>query len=207
MTYTATYRFVGCTLLIACLLGLELAITKTITFARSPLHLSIGILFDCTVLTTAIFYGLVARPLRLPISRTVLFSVVMLRVALFIVPAVPPALAAVWPVLFVLLEGFVLVITAFRLRTIVGTYRTLRPTHGAYAALQGRFSVVFGQKAAHIILSEGQVLYHALFNWHGPVEIITLREPVVFRGIYGLSRTVTEISLFIDDLNKFTVFP
>lgn len=171
MTYTATHRFLGCALLIACLLGIELSITKTTTFAQHPLHLSIGIFFDCTVLTTVLFYGLVARPLRLPISRTVLFAVAMLRVALFIVPATLPSLGAVWPVLLASLEGSVLVITALRFRTIVRTYRALRPTHGDYTALQEGFSAVFGPKIASIILSEGQVIYYALFNWHGPVSL------------------------------------
>ena len=171
MTYTATYRFLGCTLLIACLLGIEFVITKTTTFVQHPLHLSIGILFDCTVLTTVLFYGLVARPLRLPISRTVLFAVAMLRVALFIVPSATPLMGSIWPALLGLLEVVVLAVSALRFHEIRQTYRTLRPTHDAYTALQGGFSAVFGKKAARIILSEGQVIYYALFNWHGPVSL------------------------------------
>ncbi len=171
MTYTATYRFVGCTLLVTCLLGIELVLTKTTTFVQRPLHLSIGILFDCTVLTTALFYGLVARPLRLPISRTVLFAVAMLRLALFILPTTTPFMGSVWAVLLVLAEGTVAVLSALRFRKITRTYRALRLTHDVQTAFHGALAAVFGEKAASIITSEGQVIYQALFNWRGFVGL------------------------------------
>jgi hypothetical protein len=170
-TYTATHRFAGCTLLIACLLGVELIITKTTTFIQHPLPISIGILFDCTILATALFYGLVARPLQLPISRTVLFAIAMLRLALFITPSATPLMERIWPVLLVLAEGTVVIISVLRFRKITRTYRALRPTHDVPAAFHGALAAVFGEKTASIIASEGQVIYQALFNWHGPVEV------------------------------------
>ena len=326
MTVTATHRSIVCVLSTTCLLGFELAITKTTAFGNHPLLLSIGLLFDCTVLTTALFYGLVARPLQMPISRTVLFSVAMLRVALFILPATPSCLSGSWPIVIGLLEGTVLGITVLRFRDIRQTYLALRLAHDSQTALYGAFSVVFGYRVARIILSEGQVMYYALLNWQkridlpagatpvtthhksgqvalliallgvglieamamhivltmwsptvafwvtlvslygclmvlaiintiqkrpsfrtdtalhlrldmrwealilldniaaitpvsdkpakrpgllnaalltAPNVLITLREPVTFNGIYGLSRTVTRFSLFIDDLGKF----
>ena len=178
MTHTATHRLLLCTLLMACLVGVEVAVTHTATFGQHPLYLSIGILFDCTMVATVLFYGLVARPLRLPTSRTVLFALAMLRVALFIVPATPPALHLVWPVLIGLLEGGLLVMTVLRLRTIRQTYRTLRPTQDTHKALQGSFAAVFGEKVARLMLSEGQVIYYALFNWYAPIDLPAGATPV-----------------------------
>ncbi|MBO0937628.1 hypothetical protein J2I47_13810 [Fibrella sp. HMF5335] len=178
MTNSAAHRSTACVLLIACLLGIELAITKTAAFGKHPLALSVGILFDCTVLTTALFYGLIARPLRLPVSRTVLFAVAMLRVALFMIPATLPSLQLAWPGLLALLEGSVLVITTFRLRTIIRTYRALRPAHDRQIALRGSLSAVFGQRAARLIVSEGQVIYYALLNWRNPTDLPTGATPI-----------------------------
>lgn len=178
MTYTATHRLTICALLVVSLVSIEFAVANTTAFGQHPLPLSIAILFDCTVLTTAIFYSLVARPLRLPISRTVLFALAAVRLALFILPVTPPSLTVIWPVLLAFLEGTVVLISVLRFRQIRQTYITLRVTHDAQQALHGAFSAVFGEKVAHIILSEGQVIYHALFNWRASISVPTGAIPV-----------------------------
>ncbi|MBO0931106.1 hypothetical protein [Fibrella aquatilis] len=173
ITYSGVHRTTIFALLTACLIGVEMALARSTVFSQHPSLLSFGILFDCTVVVTLLFYGLVARPLRLPSSRTILVALAMLRVALFILPTTPPTPELSLPILAGLLEGCLLVMTVLRIRTIRQTYRALRPTHGIEMAILGAFATVFGENAAVIILSEGQVMYYALFNWRKPANLPT----------------------------------
>ncbi|CCG98616.1 hypothetical protein FAES_0605 [Fibrella aestuarina BUZ 2] len=63
------------------------------------------------------------------------------------------------------LEGLVLGGLAFRLRTIIRTYRLLRRTQDAEIAWQGALAAVAGERLARLVLAEGETIYYALLNW------------------------------------------
>ena len=152
-------------LLTALLIGLEVIITRTVVFSQHPITLSLGVAFDLVVVTTVLFYWLVARPLRLANNRLVLMALLMLRIALLILPEVSFLPNQFWPLLLAFVEGAALIIAGLRIRTIAQTYQHLRLTTDAETALQGSLSTVFDERASGLILGEGLTLYYALFGW------------------------------------------
>ncbi|GAB2554034.1 hypothetical protein [Spirosoma aerophilum] len=158
-------------LLTALLIGVELVITQTTGFSRHPVALSLGVVFDLVFVTTGLFYWLVAKPLQLPRSRTILIAVLMLRLASFILPKGTFLPNQFWPILLVLIEVVVLSIAGFRIRTIVQTYRRLRPQADIETAWQESLAAVFGRKAAAIILGEGLTLYYVVVGWRLKADV------------------------------------
>jgi hypothetical protein len=121
----ALFRLPVFLVLTACLIGIEWAVTHTSAFAKHPSDLSLAVLFDLVFMTTALFYGLVARPLRWANSRVWLVALLMLRIALFILPAPPRLPNQLWPLLLIFIEGTALIIAGLRIRAIMGTdYRS-----------------------------------------------------------------------------------
>ena len=152
-------------LLTALLIWIEVVVTRTVAFSQHPTTLSLGIVFDLVFITTGLFYWLVCKPLQLAHSRLIFIGLLMLRVALFILPKTPFLPNQTWPLLFGFVEGTVLILAGFRIRTIVQTYRHLRPQTDAETALRSSLTTVFGAKAAGAILGEGLTLYYALLGW------------------------------------------
>lgn len=180
-------------LLTALLISVELAVTHTTGFSRHPVAVSLGVLFDLVVVTSGLFYWLVAKPLRLPRSRTILIAILMLRLASWMLPEGAFLSNQFWPYLLVLTEAMALIMAGFRIRTIVQTYKQLRPLMDAESALHGSLADVFGDKAAGIILGEGLTLYYVLLGWRltsdlpaGSTAVTTHRESGQIALVIGL---------------------
>ena len=158
-------RLLAFVLLTALLIWTEVAVMHTTAYSQHPHHLSVGILFDLIFLTTGLFYWLIARPLRLANGRLIVVALLMLRVAGFILPENSLLPNQLWLFLLTFVEGTALVMAAVRMRTIVQTYRQLRPEMSAELALRGSLTTVFGERIAGFILGEGIVIYYALLGW------------------------------------------
>lgn len=141
-------------------------IIQSPAFGRTPTLFAGAVLFDLTVVVTGLFYAIVARPLRLPLSRTLFTAVLMLRIGLFLIPSSAGLTNTNgWTLLVVLAEGVVLLVAALRMRTIAQTYRQLRPTTDAETALHGSLAAVFGERAAGFIFGEIQIVRYVLLGW------------------------------------------
>ena len=158
-------RLLAFVLLTALLIWTEVAVMHTTAYSQHPHHLSVGILFDLIFLTTGLFYWLIARPLRLANGRLIVVALLMLRVAGFILPENSLLPNQLWLFLLTFVEGTALVMAAVRMRTIVQTYRQLRPEMSAELALRGSLTTIFGERIAGFILGEGIVIYYALLGW------------------------------------------
>lgn len=167
----ATSRIAIFLLLAILLVSVEVFITRTAAFSRHPMHLSMAVLFDLVFVTTGLFYWLVARPLRLANTRTILVGLLMLRVALFILPQTAFPSEKIWPLLLIVAEGTVLVMLALRVRTITRTYRQLRTDFDPETALRNSLAVVFGNRAAGAILGELLTAYYVLLGWRLKADI------------------------------------
>lgn len=152
-------------LLTILLISIETGVTHTNSFSRHPAILSIGVLFDLVLVTTALFYWLVARPLRLTNNRLILIALLMLRIALFILPETAFPSDKIWPALLILAEGTVIVMAALRAQILVRTYRQLRLTTDIETALRDCLAVIVSKRVASAILSEGLTLYYVLLGW------------------------------------------
>lgn len=167
----------------ACIIWIEWTVTHTSAFSQYPVGLSLAVLFDLVFVTTALFYGLVVRPLQWAPNRVWLVALLMLRVALFILPETPHLPNQIWPLLLVCTEGIILIMAGLRIRTITRMYRQLRPTTNAETALRGSLSFVFGERIAGGIIGELLTLYYALLGWQlrsdipdGATPLTTYRE-------------------------------
>ncbi|WP_460959216.1 hypothetical protein [Spirosoma litoris] len=149
---------------------MESVIAQKAIFSKYPIALSLGITFDVVFITTGLFYWLVAKPLRLASNRLLWVALLMLRIALFILPQGSHSFNQFWPFLLVFSEGAVLVIAGLRIRTIVQTYRRLRPTTDWETALQNSLATVFGERASAFIFGEGIILYYVLFGWRLKID-------------------------------------
>ncbi|SFD98795.1 hypothetical protein [Spirosoma endophyticum] len=158
-------RFGAFLILTALLIWTEVMVTHTRAFSQHPAVLSVGVLCDLVFVTSGIFYWIVARPLRLATNRTVLITLLMLRLALVIVPQSSGLPNQLWPFLLAISEGVVLIVAGVRIRTITRMYRQLRPSADAETALRGGLATVFGEKATGVILGEGLTLYYVLLGW------------------------------------------
>lgn len=147
------------------LIGVEMAVTRTLAFSRYPTGVSMAVLFDLVCVTTALFYWLVAQPHRLANSRLLWVALLMLRLGFWILPQPAISFAPLATVLLVLGEGAVLVVAILRIQTILQTYRQLRPAMEAEMALHKALASVFGDRAAGFILGEGLTLYYVLLSW------------------------------------------
>ena len=156
------FLFLALTML---LIGVEIAVTRTLAFSRYPTGVSMAVLFDLVCVTTALFYWLVARPHQLANSRLLWVALVMLRLGFYILPQTTFSSAPIATVLLVLAEGVVLVVAILRIQTILQTYRQLRPAMQAEMALRKALASVFGDRAAGFILGEGLTLYYILLSW------------------------------------------
>lgn len=174
----ATSRIVRFLLLAILLVSAEVFITRTAAFNRHPMQLSMAVLFDLVFVTTGIFYWLVARPLRLANTRTILVALLMLRIALFILPQTAFPSNQIWPMVLVVAEGAVLVMTALRIKTITRTYRQLRVEVDSETALRNSLAVVFGNRAAGAVLGELLTLYYALLGWRLKSDIPVEAHPL-----------------------------
>ncbi len=158
MTFFYNYntpRTLAFLLLTALLVWIEVIVTHTVSFSQHPATLSMGIAFDLVFVTTDLFYGLVCKPLRLARSGLIFVALLMVRAALFILPKTPFLPNQLGPLLLAFLEGTVLIVAGFRIRTIVRTYRNLRPQTDTETALRGSLTTVFGEKVAGAIPGEG----------------------------------------------------
>lgn len=151
---------------IAGLVGVEWVVVHSTAFSLRPGLLSGAVLFDLTVVPAALFYRLIARPKGWPIGRTLVVALLMLRVGLLILAEITlSANWLSWPLLLLLAEGTVLLMAVLRLRTIVQTYRRLRPAKDQVSALQGALTAVFGETVSALMVGEGQMFYYALLGW------------------------------------------
>ncbi|GAB4037813.1 hypothetical protein [Spirosoma gilvum] len=164
-SFVLPIRVAAFLLLTGLLLWVEVTVLHSTAFRLHPTGISLAILFDLVFVTVGLFYGLIARPFRLANSRLILVALFMVRVALAILPETALPSAYVWPTLLVLAEGTVLVIAVARIRTIVQTYRRLRPTTDFETALHDSLAVVFGNRGAGFILGEGLVVYYTFMGW------------------------------------------
>ncbi|MBO0950021.1 hypothetical protein [Fibrella forsythiae] len=153
------------------LIGSEALVVRSAVFARAPALLSLAVLFDLTVVSSALFYWLLARPKGWSIGRTGLIALFMLRIGLFILPANTQLTLVDGPVLLALAEAAALLLIMVRIRTIRQTYLTLRPTTSADQALHLSLAVVFGQRAAGVILSEWQLVRYVTVGWRQQSDI------------------------------------
>lgn len=144
----------------------ETLITRSTAFTRAPALLSLAVLFDLTILSSALFYWLLARPNNWALARTGLVALLMLRVGLFILPSNTLPITINGTALLALAEAGVLILAATRIRTIRLMYLKLRPTTTKDNALQGAFAVVFGQRAANLILGEWQIIRYVVGGWY-----------------------------------------
>lgn len=158
-------RLVAFLLFTTLLVGIEVIVTHTTAFSRRPAILSAGILFDLVIATTALFYWFIARPFRLPNSRVWLLALLMVRIALFILPESSFLPNYLGPILFIMIEGAVLLVAGLRVRSIRQTYQQLRPTTDVENALRGSLAAVFGEKVAGAIIGEGLTLYYLVWGW------------------------------------------
>ncbi|GAB2570569.1 hypothetical protein [Spirosoma areae] len=163
-SYTSL-RVVAFVLLTALLIWVEVVITHTSAFSRQPVGLSLAVLFDLVFVPTALFYWLVARPLRLAISRLGLVALLMVRVALLISPQGSFLPNQLWPLLLLFAEGTMLIIAGVRIRTLIRTYQRLRQRTDAETALHESLATVFGERMAGAVLGEILTLYYALLGW------------------------------------------
>lgn len=152
-------------ILVLLLVAGETFITRSSAFTRAPALLSLAVLFDLTILSSALFYWLLARPNNWSLVRTGLVALLMLRVGLFILPANTLLITVNGSVLLALAEIGALILAAIRIRTIRLTYLKLRPTTTTDSALQQAFAVVFGQQAANLILGEWQIVRYVVGGW------------------------------------------
>ncbi|UFH55352.1 hypothetical protein [Spirosoma sp. KNUC1025] len=152
-------------LLTGLIIGVEVFVTHTAAFNRYPVHLSAAVLFDLVFIPTGLFYWLIGRPLRLPISRSALVGLLMLRIALWIIPQTAFPAKQIWPTLLILTESTVVITVVFRIRTVIQTYRRLRNEADAETALRESLSVVVSKRVVGLIIGEGLILYYALLGW------------------------------------------
>lgn len=167
---TKTFLFVFLTALLICV---EMSITQTARFSQHSSAISVGILFDLVFIASGLFYWLVARPLGMAHSRTFFFALLMLRIALFILPTTFPLRNQFWPLLLGVAEAACLLIAGWRIRSLVQTYRQLRPLTDAETAWRGSLASVFGKTVAEIIHSETITLYYALLGWRLQSDVPT----------------------------------
>lgn len=152
-------------LLAVAIISVETVVTRSPVFGRHPIGISLAVLFDLILVTTALFYWLIARPLRLATSRLVIICLLMVRIALFILPENALLPRQLWPLLLGLVEVTVLIIAGLRIRTIIRMYQQLRPSTNAEIALRLSLAATFGERIASFIIGEGQIIYYALFGW------------------------------------------
>ena len=156
----------------------EWSIIQSAAFTRNPATLSLAVLFDLTVITSGLFYWLIARPSGWSVARAGLMALVMARAALFILPANTLPAALTGPALLVLIEGSMLIVAGFRVQTIVRTYRQLRPATDADTALHGGLTAAFGNRAAGLVMGEWLVVRYALLGWQVETDVPTTAMPV-----------------------------
>lgn len=161
----ATSRITAFVLLTMLMIGVEIAVTHTASFSRHPASLSMAVLFDLIFVTTALFYWLVVRPLRLATGQLVLVALLMLRIALFILPETAFPSDRIWAALLVLAEGSVLIMAVLRIRTVTRLYRHRRTDVDKETALRDSLAIVVSQRVAGAILGEGLALYYVLLGW------------------------------------------
>ncbi|MBD2754810.1 hypothetical protein [Spirosoma validum] len=161
----ATSRMAIFILIAVLLISTEVFVTHTPAFSRHPVGLSVAVLFDLVFVTTALFYWLVARPLRLANSRLVVVALLMLRIALFILPKTAFSSDKIWPALLVLAEGAVLILVVLRIRTITKKYQFLWKETDRQTALRDSLAAVVSKRAADVIIGEGLTLYYVLVGW------------------------------------------
>ncbi|QDK83359.1 hypothetical protein EXU85_34050 [Spirosoma sp. KCTC 42546] len=171
-------RILAFLLLTILLIGVEVMVTQTVVFGKNPLLLSVGVLVDLVFVTTGLFYWIVSKPLRLASNRLLLIALLMLRVALFILPSNAQLPNQFWPFLLIFSEVMVLIIAGLRIRTIVQTYRQLRPATDPETALRLSMATVFGEQASAFMLGEGVILYYVLFGWRLQADVPTSTKPL-----------------------------
>lgn len=162
-------------------------------YATRPTLIGAAMLFDLTILPLAMVYGLIARPQRWSGIRLGLVGMALFRLALVWLPGSFITTLPAPMVWIGLLEGLVLGIMAFRLRTIIRTYRTYRRTQEAATAWRGALSAVFGEKLTAFMASEAEVVYYALAGWWqhadvpaGALPITSHRESGQLALLWGL---------------------
>lgn len=214
-------------LLTGLLISVELAVTHTTGFSRHPVAVSLGVLFDLVVVTSGLFYWLVAKPLRLPRSRTFLVAILMLRLASLMLPEGAFLSNQFWPYLLVLTEAMALTLAGFRIRTIVQTYKRLRPRMDAESACiatvkrpsymtDTHLHIRFGVRWRATIPRPAIVTVERIQEkpakqpgqLHGafltaPTVLLVFREPIRFQGPYGLTKQVSRLTFCADNPVSF----
>ncbi|MEZ0608674.1 hypothetical protein ACAW74_09170 [Fibrella sp. WM1] len=195
MTAIHAYRWPLLFVLYAALVVIaHLVVLPSAAYAANPDIIGTALFFDLTVWPLLGIYWFVARPQRWSVGRLGLIAITLVRLAIGWLPALP---VSGWALMWGALDGLVLGLLAFRLRTIIKTYRLLRRTQVADVAWQGALATVLGEQLARLVVAECEIVYYALLSWQkkpvfptGATPLTTYHESgqtALLWGILGIS--------------------
>jgi len=155
-------------LLLALVVGVEHVLVHRLEFSQRP-ALPVGVALDMLVGVPVLFYFLVLRPYRLPLTSLVGVLGACLALAFWLIPVAQQPSLRVLHLLPALLEAATIGLTAARARRLVRAYRA------AYAH-EPRFwpSVQAAVRSlgatGHLLLAELNLLRYATLGWWATLE-------------------------------------
>ncbi|MFD2785930.1 hypothetical protein [Hymenobacter rubripertinctus] len=165
------YRpLLGFALLLVAFVGAEFLVIQRSDFTFRP-ALPAAVSFDLLVLLPGLFYWLVVRPCRLPVSTVAAAFTAAVALAFWLLP--PPQQTYVhWAKhSLVAVEALMLTLALLNLRRLRRAYRVAaEETPDVVANLQTAFQSVFGRPLTPLV-SEISLFYYALLSWRARPEI------------------------------------
>lgn len=156
-------------LLAVLVIGVERALTHRVEFSQRPL-LPMGVAADMLVCLPALFYVLVVRPYRLPLSSLVAALGVCLALASWLIPAPQWQALRLLHLLPALLEAATLGLAAARARRLVRAYRAAY-AHNPHFWPSAQAAVSSLGAVGQLLLTELKLLRYAGLGWWASPEI------------------------------------
>lgn len=164
--FRPAWLFAGLAVLVV---GIEHQIIKTPAFRQQPL-LPVGATADLLLVVPALFYWLVARPYRLPLSSVAGVVGAGLAVAFWLIPAAQQAPLRALRWLPALLEAVTLLVLAAKARRLVQAYRAAHAqTPQFWPSAQAAVRTL--GRAGDFLWAEMSLLRYAVLGWGATPEI------------------------------------
>ncbi len=156
-------------LLAVLVVGIERAITYRVDFSQRPL-LPMGVAADMLIFLPALFYVLVVRPYRLPLSTILGVLGVCLSLAAWLIPGPQWRALRLLPLLPALLEAATLGLAAARARRLVRAYRAAYARDPRFwPSVQEAISSLGA--VGQLLLTELNLLRYAGLGWWASPEV------------------------------------
>lgn len=168
---TTNYRFaLWFGLLLLTVIGVEFFAIQRPDFALRP-ALPAAVSFDLVVLLPALFYFLVVRPYRLPLSMLVTAFAGAVALAFWLLPPAQQTYLAWTKYGLVAAEGLTLVWAVLNVRRLLRAYRVAHVQNpDVVLSLRAACQEVFGRPLAPLV-TEISLFYYALLSWRARPEI------------------------------------